>query len=55
MKMLVSKNALNRMVLCICFLSVLPIAHGAEPITITMTDHWLYAISNAGAAPGERG
>lgn len=41
MKTLVSKDALNRMALCVCFLSALPIAHGAEPVTITMTaDHW---------------
>src|SRR5437016_6444327 len=41
MNTLVSKNALKRMALCICFLSALPIAQGAEPITITMTaDHW---------------
>jgi hypothetical protein len=41
MKTLVSKNALNRMVLCLCFLSALPIARAAEPITIPMTaDHW---------------
>jgi hypothetical protein len=50
MKTLVRKDALNRMALCVCFLSVttelfaqklLPIAQGAEPITITMTaGHW---------------
>jgi len=41
MKTLVSKDALNRTALCACFLSALPIAQGAEPITITMTaDHW---------------
>jgi hypothetical protein len=41
MKTLVSKDALNRMALCVCFLSALPIAQGAEPITITMTaDDW---------------
>jgi len=41
MKTLVSKNALNRMALCICFLSALPIPQGAETITIPMTaDHW---------------
>jgi hypothetical protein len=41
MKTLVSKDALNRMALCVCFLSSLPIAQGAEPITIAMTaDHW---------------
>ena len=37
MKTLVSKDALNRMALCVCFLSALPMAQGAEPITITMT------------------
>src|SRR5437762_12023831 len=41
MKTLVSKVALIGMALCVCFLSALPIAQGAEPITITMTaDHW---------------
>jgi hypothetical protein len=41
MKTLVSKNALNRMALCVCFLSALPIARGAAPITIPMTaDRW---------------
>jgi hypothetical protein len=41
MKTLVSKDALNRMAVCVCFLSALPIARGAEPITIAMTaDHW---------------
>ena len=51
MKTLVRKDALNRMALCLCFLSALtnglfaqkplPIAQGAEPITITMrADHW---------------
>ena len=31
----------NRMALCLCFLFALPIARGAEPITIPMTaDHW---------------
>src|ERR1051325_674695 len=41
MKTLVSKAALNRMALCVCFLSALPIAQGAEPITIAMTaEHW---------------
>jgi hypothetical protein len=41
MKTLVSKDALNWMALCVCFLLALPIAQGAEPITITMTaDHW---------------
>ena len=42
MKTLVSKDALNRIALCVCLLSALPIARGAEPIVITMTaDHWL--------------
>src|SRR5882757_2408670 len=41
MKRLLSKDALNRMALCVCLLSALPIAQAAEPITITMTaDHW---------------
>jgi hypothetical protein len=41
MKTLVSKEALNRIGLCVCFLSALPIAQGAEPITISMTaDRW---------------
>jgi len=37
MKTLVSNDALTRMALCVCFLSALPIAQGAEPITITKT------------------
>ena len=41
MKTFASKDALNRMALSVCFLSALPIAQGAEPITIIMTaDHW---------------
>ena len=41
MRTLVSKHALNRMALCLCFLSVIPIAQGAEPIAIAMTaDRW---------------
>src|SRR5438270_12830624 len=41
MKTLVRKIALNRIALCISFLSTLLITQGAEPITITMTaDHW---------------
>jgi hypothetical protein len=41
MKTLVSRDALNRMALCLCFLSALPIARAGEPITIAMTaDHW---------------
>src|SRR4051794_1861470 len=41
MKTLVSKDALNRMALCLCFLSALRIGHAEEPITVTMTaDHW---------------
>jgi hypothetical protein len=35
------QNVLIRVALCLCFLSAVPIAHGAEPIAITMTaDHW---------------
>jgi hypothetical protein len=41
MKRLVNKHALNRMAICLFFLSILPIASGAEPISISMTaDHW---------------
>ena len=41
MKTLISNNALNRIALCLCFLSATPIAQGAEPNTISMTaDHW---------------
>jgi hypothetical protein len=41
MKTPASKDALNRMALCICFLSALPIARGAEPIAVAMTaDRW---------------
>lgn len=41
MRMLVSRNVLIKMALCVCFLSGLAIAHAAEPITISMTtDHW---------------
>jgi len=41
MKTLVSNDALNRMALCLCFLSATPIVQGAEPNTISMTaDHW---------------
>jgi hypothetical protein len=41
MKILVRKDALNRMALWVCFVSALPIAQGAQPITIAMTaDHW---------------
>ncbi len=41
MKTFIRQSALNRMVLCVCFLSALPIARGAEPITIAMTaEHW---------------
>jgi hypothetical protein len=39
MKTPVGKDALNRMALCVCFLSALPIVRGAEPITMT-ADHW---------------
>jgi hypothetical protein len=41
MKTLVSNDAVKRIALCVCLLSVLPTAQGAEPITITMTaDRW---------------
>src|SRR5215470_17063809 len=41
MKTLVSKGTLNKMALCVCFLSAVRIARAAEPITIRMTaDHW---------------
>ena len=41
MKILVGKDAFNRMALCVCFLSAIPIARGAEPIQIAMTsDRW---------------
>jgi hypothetical protein len=41
MKSFLSKDTLKRMALCIGFLSALPIAQAAEPITITMTaDGW---------------
>jgi hypothetical protein len=41
MNILVSKDALKRMALCVCFLTALPIAQAAEPITISMTaEHW---------------
>ena len=41
MKTIVVRHALSRMALCACFLSALPIAQGAEPVTIAMTaDHW---------------
>jgi hypothetical protein len=41
MKTLLSKDTLKRMALSIGFLSALPIAQAAEPITITMTaDRW---------------
>ena len=41
MKTLLSKDTLKRMALCIGFLSALPIAKAAEPITINMTaDSW---------------
>jgi hypothetical protein len=41
MKTLVGKDALNTMALCVCFLTALPIARGADPIAVTMTaDHW---------------
>jgi hypothetical protein len=41
MKALLSKDTLKRIALCTGFLSALPIAQAAEPITITMTaDQW---------------
>jgi hypothetical protein len=41
MKTLFGKHILNKMALCVCFLSALPIAQAAEPIAIPMTaDHW---------------
>jgi hypothetical protein len=41
MKTLLGEHALTRIALCLCFLSALPIAGNAEPITIAMTaDHW---------------
>lgn len=41
MKRLASNDALNRTAFCICFLFAIPLARGAEPITINMTaDHW---------------
>ena len=41
MRTLVSKHALNRIALSVCFLSALPITEGAEPMNIAMTaDHW---------------
>src|SRR5512132_1026978 len=37
----VRNDALSRIALYVCFLSALPIAQGAEPITVSMTaDHW---------------
>src|SRR5262249_56193537 len=37
----VRQDSLNGIALCVCLLSALPIARGAEPITIAMTaDHW---------------
>jgi hypothetical protein len=41
MKMLVGKLPLNSLALSVCFLSALPMARAAEPVTINMTaDHW---------------
>jgi hypothetical protein len=41
MKTLVSKAAGIRIALCVCFVSALPFARGAQPITVGMTaDHW---------------
>jgi hypothetical protein len=47
MKTLVRKYALNRIALCICFLSAIPIAMGAEPITVTMTANQWQTKENA--------
>ena len=41
MKTIITKHALTITALCVCFLSALPIAQAADPITIPMTaDHW---------------
>ena len=41
MKIPVGRDALTKLALCVCLLSALPIAQGAEPITIAMTaEHW---------------
>ena len=41
METILSKHALNRIALSVCFLSALPITEGAEPMNIAMTaDHW---------------
>jgi hypothetical protein len=41
MKTVIRKHALNRIALCMGFLFVLPMARGAQPITIAMTaEHW---------------
>ena len=41
MRNYVRTNALGRITLGVCFWSVLPIAHGAEPIQIAMTaERW---------------
>lgn len=41
MRISLSTDALSRMAIGVCFLSALPIAQGAAPITISMTaDHW---------------
>jgi hypothetical protein len=41
MKTLISRDAVNRMALFVCFLSTLPIAYRAEPIRVPMTaDRW---------------
>lgn len=41
MKIPGSRDALSRVVLCLCLLKAVPISQGAEPITITMTaDKW---------------
>jgi hypothetical protein len=48
MKTLVSKNDLNRMALCLCLLSVLAIAQGANPIAINSTAGHRQAKKNSG-------
>jgi hypothetical protein len=41
MKTLIRKHALTLMAMCVCFLSALPVAQAAGPITIPMmADHW---------------
>jgi hypothetical protein len=47
MKTLVSNDTLKCLALCVSFLSALPMAQGAEPITITMTADQLQTKENA--------